>query len=164
MLDARYSLKMGKVADLHGLTTKHVRMSAIPVAQYLRLTLIINCIFNEGKFPKSVQERILHPILKKVKAKEVHSIMMTPILAKIMDRIIHTHQRTATPERLHPMQFGFVEQCSGLHAAFLLTDAIADARDHSETMYVVSLDVEKAFDTVRHASLLDKLHRMGRID
>ena len=71
------------------------------------------------------------------------------------------HQQIATPDRCHPLQFGFTSGKSGQHAAFLLTECIADSRDKRKPVFIASLDVQKAFDTVQHASLLDKLHALG---
>ena len=78
-----------------------------------------------------------------------------------MDKILLDHQRLATPLRCHPLQFGFTAGKSGLHAAFLVTEAISEAKDKGEILYAASLDVQKAFDTVQHKSLLDKLHALG---
>ena len=80
---------------------------------------------------------------------------------KVMDKIILKHQQAASPSRLHPLQFGFIEGRSGLHAAFLLTESIAETKDNREPLYVASLDVQKVFDMLQHQSLLDKLYRMG---
>jgi hypothetical protein len=43
----------------------------------------------------------------------------------------------------------------------LLTEAIAEANDNKESLYVAYLDTQKAFDVVWHASLLRKLYKMG---
>ena len=80
---------------------------------------------------------------------------------KVMDRLILDHQRLATPNRLHHLQFGFTEGKSGSHAVFLVTEAVEEAKDNRETIFAASLDVEKAFDTVKHPSLPDKLHELG---
>ena len=80
---------------------------------------------------------------------------------KIMDKIILTHQRAANADTSHPLQFGFTPGKSGLHAAFLLSEAIAEAKNKGDTLYVTSLDVQKAFDTVQHGSFLYQLHRAG---
>ena len=82
---------------------------------------------------------------------------------KIMDKIILTHQSAANADTSHPLQFGFTPGKSGLHAAFLLSEAIAEAKNKGDTLYVTSLDVQKAFDTVQHGSFLYQLHRHGGI-
>ena len=102
---------------------------------------------------------------KKGKEKDMpgnyRGITITPILMKVMDEIILKHQQAASPSRLHPLQFGFIAGRSGFHAAFLLTESIAEAKDNQEPLYVASLDVQKAFDMLQHQSLLDKLQMMG---
>ena len=80
---------------------------------------------------------------------------------KIIDKIVLDHQRVATPSRIHPTQFGLTAGKSGLHAAFILTECIAEAKDKGETLYCATLDVQKAFDVLQHPSLLDKLYAAG---
>ena len=56
---------------------------------------------------------------------------------------------------------GFTEDTSPLMAALLITEAINEAKDRGEGLYLATLDAEKAFDVVWHASLLRKLFLDG---
>ena len=157
------SLKLNKAKDVNNLVAEHLKMAPCLIADFL--TPVINTIFNTGIIPKSLKEGLLHPVHKKGKEKDIpgnyRGITITPILMKVMDILLLKHQQGASPSRLHPLQFGFIEGRSGLNAAFLLTESIAEAKDNREPLYVASLDVQKAFDTLQHQSLLDKLHMMG---
>ena len=163
VLEAVNSLKKNKAADTFGLTAEHLRTAPEILTEYL--TPVINTIFATGQIPEGLKEGLLHPIHKKGKPPEdpgnYRGITITPIITKVIDKLILDHQRIATPGRIHPLQCGFVEGRSGAHAAFLLTEAIAEAKDGGYTLYAASLDVQKAFDTVQHDSLLDKLHAQG---
>jgi len=47
------------------------------------------------------------------------------------------------------------------HAAFLVSEAINEAKDSKTPLYAATLDVEKAFDVVNHNALLLKLFLQG---
>ena len=161
VLEVLNSLKTGKAHDAYNLTAEHLRNAPYIITEFI--TPIINQIFTTGEIPRSLKVGLLHPIHKKGKLPEIpgnyRGITITPIVMKVMDRLILDHQSLATPNRLHHIQFGFMEGKSGAHAAFLVTEAVEEA--NRETIFAASLDVEKAFDTVKHPSLLDKLHELG---
>ena len=112
-----------------------------------------------------MKEGIIHPVHKKGKEKEIpgnyRGITVSPILGKVIDKIALTHQQLSTPSRNHPLQFGFTEKRSGTHAAFILNECIAESKDRGTPLFAASLDVQKAFDVVRHESLLSKLQQQG---
>jgi hypothetical protein len=70
-----------------------------------------------------------------------------------------------TKEILNPsqnlMQRGFTEHCSSTNAAFILTEAIAEAKDNKHPLYVTYMDASKAFDIVWHNTMLAKMHDQG---
>ena len=78
-------------------------------------------------------------------------------MAALLNSLVITNKLTSGG-RCHPLQFGFTKDRSPLHAAFLLTEVIAESTDNEMPPFVTSLDVEKAFDMVQHNSLHEKLH------
>ena len=60
-----------------------------------------------------------------------------------------------------PLQFGFTEKKSSTNRAFVITEAIAEAKDNKDTLYVTFMDVKRAFDTVWHEAMLVSLHNHG---
>ena len=156
-------LKPRKAADINNLVGEHIKTASRPIAQFL--TPMINRMVEEGIYPEELKEGIKHPILKKNKIMNVsgnyRGISISPILGKILDNIHLGHQKAATPDRIHPLQFGFSEGKSCTHAAFLVSESMAECKDKGLTLYIAAIDVEKAFDVIRHESLLDRLYQLG---
>ena len=157
------SFKNRKAKDTFDLVAENLKLAPEVIADFL--TPVINNIILTGKIPDQLKEGLVHPIHKKGKPKQdpgnYRGITITPVIMKIIDTIILQHQHLATPSRLHRMQFGFTSGKNGLQAAFILMESIAEAKDNGETLFCASLDVQKAFDVVRHSSLLDKLYERG---
>ena len=156
-------LKRKKASDIQNLAAEHLQVCPQIISTFL--TPVLNQIINTGHIPNILKEGIVHPVHKKGKSNvdpgNYRGITVSPILAKLLDTIALTHQRIATPDRLNDLQYGFTEGCSDLFAAFLLQESIADAKDKGVPLYVLSVDVQKAFDVLRHASLLDKEYHLG---
>ena len=62
---------------------------------------------------------------------------------------------------IHNLQFGFRKQYSTSHALITITESIRKALDDRNIGYGVSVDFQKAFDTVDHQILLAKLNHYG---
>ena len=62
---------------------------------------------------------------------------------------------------LYKRQFGFRNAHSTNHALISITEEIRKALDNNEFSCGVFLDSQKAFDTVNHKILIDKLHHYG---
>ena len=152
-------MKRGKAADYAGITAEHFLNAMEEVAPYL--TMIVNAILQKREIPPSLKTGILTPILKKGKDKTLptsyRGITVTPLVGKIIEAIIKEYIEPILRPTQHPMQRGFTENTSPLMAALLITEAINDLRDRGEGLYLATLDAEKAFDVVWHASLLRKL-------
>ena len=62
---------------------------------------------------------------------------------------------------LYPLQFGFREKHSTLHAIIGMTETIKEAIDNGMFGCGVFIDLQKAFDTVNLSILLKKLEHYG---
>ena len=155
-------LPNGKACDADGLAAEHLKHAKISSAKFL--TPLLNKIFMDSKAPGRMKCSLTHPIPKKNKAPNLptnaRGISISPIVGKILDSIYLTHQLAARNVS-HTLQFGFSKGKSCLEAAFILTESVAESRDTGNPIYIASLDVQKAFDTVTHSSLLRKLHEGG---
>ena len=157
-------MKFHKAADVHLLQAEHVRTACDPVIDFL--TPMYNTIIETGEYPPALKEGLRHPILKKGKLMimpgNYRGISISAILGKILDKIHLDHQDAATADlRFHPLQFGFSPGRSCTQAAFIVSESIAEAKDKSIPLYIAAIDVQKAFDVVRHESLLDRLYQLG---
>ena len=62
---------------------------------------------------------------------------------------------------LYPLLFGFREKHSIIHALLSLTESIKHSIDNRKYGCEIFLDLQKAFDTVNHNILVQKLEHYG---
>lgn len=79
-------------------------------------------------------------------------ITITPTISKTLEHIILN--RIEPNLQQNNLQYGFTKGSSPC----LVTETIAQALDSKEPLYIMTLDVRKAFDVVCHNSLMKKLY------
>ena len=156
-------LKCGKAADIYGLSTEHLQY-ADPVV-YKIISHIVNRILGSGDVPQQFKLGVVTPVYKKKKSildpDNYRRITITPIVAKVFEKVIVAPLKKILQPKISKLQRGFCEHSSSANTAFLLSEAIAEAKDADEPLYAAYLDASKAFDVVWHAGMLASLQRLG---
>ena len=130
------------------------------------LTLVINQIFNTGIFPDKLKIAKVVPIFKKgdnTLMNNYRPISLLPVISKVIEKIICTQLSSyfENNKLFYDSQYGFRPNHCTEQATLELTDRIISAMDNNDVPIGVFLDLSKAFDTIDHNILLNKLEHYG---
>ena len=123
-------------------------------------------VFEQGVFPQTIKKAKVIPIFKsgnKSFTSNYRPISLLPSLSKVLEKLIknrlikffHKHNI------LYNYQYGFREKHSVLHALLDVTSLGYNAIQNKKHSAFIFMDLRKAFDTVSHKILLQKLYHYG---
>ena len=130
------------------------------------LTCILNQSLHTGIFPDTLKIAKIIPIYKKGSLNDIlnyRPISLLPSISKNFEKLIFIQLSTYLNEHklLHDSQYGFREGHSTELASIELIDRITQDLDKGKIPISIFLDLSKAFDTLDHAILLQKLNHYG---
>ena len=130
------------------------------------LATIFNKSLVASQLPKSWCQATVIPVLKRGSRHQPSNyrpISLTSIPCKVMESIIRDKimHHLDTNDLLSPHQHGFRPSRSCTTQLLEVLDAWTQAVDRGEATDVIYLDFQKAFDSVPHARLLEKLKSYG---
>ena len=130
------------------------------------LVKIINLCFQQGIFPDCLKTARVVPIYKDGNQNEVGNYRPIAILSpigKIIEKLVAKQIKSFMDacNVLTKHQYGFRAKRTTIDAVAELTDEIRHALDSKGYVHCTFLDLKKAFDTVDHDILLNKLYHYG---
>ena len=128
-------------------------------------TLFNNCI-EDGIFPDCFKTAKVIPLYKKGDRKDpgnYRPISLLSSLSKIFEKLLHKRMMNFCESNnlLHGAQFGFRSKMSCVHAITTVTEYIRTAIENKQLGQSCFIDLQKAFDTLNHEILLQKMENYG---
>ena len=130
------------------------------------LSKLVNLCFETGKFPNLLKTAKVSPLHKK-ESKLDHlnyrPISLLSVFSKIYEKLIYSRVYSYLDKNnlIYSKHFGFRGGFSTNHAIISITENIRNLLDQGQYVCGVFVDLEKAFDTVHHDILCDKLKFYG---
>jgi hypothetical protein len=130
------------------------------------LTYLCNTSMEQGVFPNEMKLAKVIPLYKGGAMAEFNNyrpVSVLPTLSKVFEKVMYTRISEFLNETksLFEYQFGFRKSYSSYMPMMILTDKLYKYLDEGKSAIGVFLDFSKAFDTVNHSILIEKLFHYG---
>ena len=153
------SLKLNKSNDAFGTLAEHF-IHAENQKLNDRVAAFYTNMFASKTSPSALSLTTLLPLVKSYRKSlkspnNYRGISLIPILTKLLEYIIL--KKCPEISESNPAQFGFKSDSTTLHAEFIINETVQYYNKHGSTIYMCSLDAEKAFDSCDWTVLFEKL-------
>ena len=158
------NLNTHKSTGADGISAHLLRMVALAIAP--SVTKLFNASLLQGQIPSDWKKANVTPIPRTSTSNSptnFRPISVLPVLAKVYESLIHqqVYRYLTTNSLLHPCQSGFRPAHSTQDTLLKTVDEWKIALDCGEYIGAILIDLSKAFDTIDHNILLNKLSAYG---
>ena len=130
------------------------------------LTIICNTSLSTGVFPRKMKTAIVIPLYKSKERELVNnyrpiSLLMT--ISKILEKVVYkrVYNFMQDTQQIYTSQYGFRAGHSCESAISEVLGEIAKSLQNGKTTICILLDLSKAFDSLEHNVIFDKMEKYG---
>ena len=157
-------LKSNSSAGYDGIDIKVIKKIIHLISEHL--SAIFNQCLECGEFPTALKIAKVTPIFKSGSTEILSNyrpISVLPVFSKILEKCIYNRllEFIIKCNILNTNQYGFREGHSTSSALIDFIHKVVSAIDKGETMLGLFLDLRKAFDTLDHDIMIEKLQMLG---
>ena len=161
ILNATQVSKAAGIDNLSGRFLKDgAKVLSKPISDLCNLSII------SEKFPDPCKVAKLKPLYKKSSVTDpciYRPVSLLPLISKVIEKVIHDQTSTFLNSKnlLYNYQSGFRKKHSTDFCLSYLNDKILKGFDRGMMTGMILIDLQKAFDTIDHDVLLQKLYAIG---
>ena len=161
------TLNSYKSTGIDNIPARFIRDGAKPLAK--PITYLVNLSISTGIVPNELKLAKVKPLYKKNSKKDIGNyrpVSILCIISKILEKSVYTQLEKHLVDNglLYQFQSGFRSSYSTDTCLIHLFDHIKSQTSKGLYTGMVMIDLQKAFDTVDHHILCDKLKTMGVCD
>ncbi|CAI7920074.1 unnamed protein product, partial [Closterium sp. NIES-54] len=119
---------------------------------------------SSGKLPDVANEAVTILLYKKGEETDVRNyrpITLLTSIYKILAKVVATRMKAVLDQVISKEQFGFLPGRRLADAVSLVADMIETARNEGSDWYLLLIDFEKAYDSVRRGYMLETIGKLG---
>ena len=131
------------------------------------ITKIFNLSFNLGQIPSDWKTANVVPVHKKGDKSNIENyrpISLTSLVMKVMEKIMRNELYNKCQTLIHESQHGFLPSKSCFTLMTNVIDDVSSSLNRRHNVGMVYFDFAKAFDSVNHDIILQKLKLQFKID
>ena len=158
------SMKMSQSKGHDGISSELIKLINTDISS--SITVTINQSLTSGIFPDKLKIAKVTPIFKKGNKKLIcnyRPISVLPVISKVFETVLQEQltEYFTTNNLFAPQQYGFRKNSSTELAALELIDRLLNQMNNHKIPTNFYIDLSKAFDSLQHDILLEKLAHYG---